>query len=471
MASADVSVTAAGHFKDAILAKLAAHQNVAQFASFAAHTCEVRHLYLADPPSPPPATVSTCVDALICRSADGAVNVRAFDPYQPKSHEFLYGLTRREEVVSNVTRLAECGLFTIVNETIDVADGGVSGVQYGGIVEFAPDDTPRCVEKPGVASLPRPLAMRVLQTVYGFEPDLAFPEHLRVEFSIHPRRCGIRQGHTLMWEEEALPSVQLEASLEWPNLFSRLLGDKVFGLLIADGIGLKVPKTTVVARRVASFDFGQDTGETEVWLRTAPLESMPGLFTTSRRWIDPFRLLANEDPQGDRVSSVLVQHDVPARYSGAAGAGPGGAEVVEGVRGYGDKFMLGEAAPEPLPAEVSRLVRDILRKARSVIGDVRVEWVFDGTDVWVVQLHSGSLRSSGDLIYPGTPTREHEFQVSEGLESLRRLVAHIAGTGEGVILLGSVGVTSHFGDVLRKAQVPSRVMRHSAGFTQERLHG
>ena len=53
-------------------------------------------------------------------------------------------------------RLAGEGYLTIVNETIDIHDGGISGVALAGIVEFAPDDTPRAVEQPGVAALPAP---------------------------------------------------------------------------------------------------------------------------------------------------------------------------------------------------------------------------------------------------------------------------------------------------------------------------
>ena len=47
--------------------------------------------------------------------------------------------------------LAADGYFTIVNETVDTADGGVSGVVLGDIMEFAPLDTPRGVEKPGAS--------------------------------------------------------------------------------------------------------------------------------------------------------------------------------------------------------------------------------------------------------------------------------------------------------------------------------
>ncbi len=79
-------------------------------------------------------------------------------------------VTRAFERAVAVKRISAAGFHVIVNETIDVSDGGVSGVLEGGIMEFAPDDTPRCVEKPGVASLPRRQAIELLTLVYGL-PD------------------------------------------------------------------------------------------------------------------------------------------------------------------------------------------------------------------------------------------------------------------------------------------------------------
>ena len=58
----------------------------------------------------------------------------------------------------------------IVNESVDVNDGGVSGVSQGGLCEFAPGKTPRCVEEEEeVAALPVDLALSVFQRVYGLD--------------------------------------------------------------------------------------------------------------------------------------------------------------------------------------------------------------------------------------------------------------------------------------------------------------
>jgi len=47
------------------------------------------------------------------------------------------------------------------------------------------------------------------------------------------------------------------------------------------------------------------------------------------------------------------------------------------------------------------------------------------------------------------------FDVTQGLEALREVVEQVASKGNGIKLIGDVGITSHFGDVLRKAKVPS----------------
>ena len=106
------------------------------------------------------------------------------------------------EILAELRRLSGEGLYTILNETVDVQDGGVSGVAFGDALEFAPGDTPRCVEKPETAGLPRDLGVRLLETVYGFRPNLPAKTVQRVEFSLHPIRRGYRGEHTILWEVE-----------------------------------------------------------------------------------------------------------------------------------------------------------------------------------------------------------------------------------------------------------------------------
>ena len=446
-----------GHFKDSILAALAGHANVDQFVSFEAVSCDLRYCVINEAPQAHPQSVEGALELLLSRSPESSVNIRAFHPEQPKSHEFIYGLSDTSVAAAHVRRLAGDGLFTIANETIDVNDGGVSGVAYAQVLEFAPEDTPRAVEKPGTAALPTSWGLDLLETVYGFRPALTEDPRVRVEFSIHPLRCGYRHDHTIVWEEETYERVELPVTPSWPNRFSRFIGDKVFGLLVADAIGLNVPRATVVCRRVAPFNFGQPTGTRETWIRTAPTEQVPGRFTTRRGWADPYAVLGAEDPSGSAIAAVIAQEGVDAHFSGVAAGEADGGVRIEGVSGYGEGFMLGKARPIRLPAHVVEDVSTAYDHAASSLGAARFEWVHDGERAWVVQLHRGALPGKGRVIYPGTPSHEHYFAIDDGLEALRELVVALEGSDEGVVLVGAAGVTSHLGDILRRARIPSRI--------------
>ena len=121
---------------------------------------------------PPLRRPPDAVGTLLSLAGSGSVNVRSFKAGAPKGGPFTYGLTRRDDVLAVLRARAGEGLHTIVNETVDVDDGGVSGVALGGLVEFAPGDTPRSVERPGTVALGHDHALALLGTVYGFTPDL-----------------------------------------------------------------------------------------------------------------------------------------------------------------------------------------------------------------------------------------------------------------------------------------------------------
>jgi hypothetical protein len=449
------------HYKDRILDNLAARANVAQFVSFNP-TLEQRYAriygYEANYKFP---SLVEAIAAMLERSPEHSVNIRSFDPQDPKSREFIYGLKDADVIKFEVQRLACEGLYTIVNETIDIDDGGVSGVLLGDIIEFAPGDTPRCVEKPGTAALPRQLGLRLLETVYGFSPTLDYLPHTRVEFSIHPLRRGFMRDHTIIWELEDVGVNHAQADIHWSNRFSRFLGDKVYGLLIASLLDLPVPKTTVISRKVAPFSFGKPTGNTEVWIRTCPLVQVPGKFTTHHGWLDPFQLMQDEDSNGDAIASVISQAGIEATYSGALIVSEKGEITVEGTKGFGEDFMVGIKKRDILPEEIINSVKVLYEQISSRLGAVRMEWVADSSQVWIVQLHCGATKSSGSVIYPGNPSKYHEFDVEQGLEALRELISRVNNQSEGIVLLGDVGITSHFGDVLRRAEVPSKIIAHN----------
>ena len=445
-------------FKDAVLDRLSDSANVAQFVSFDAHV-EQRYARIRGfAPNHRFQTADRAIEALLTASADESVNVRSFTPDNPKSREFIYGLRNVADAASAVSRLASTGLITIVNETVDVHDGGASGVALGNVIELAPGDTPRCVEKEGTVAFARDLGLQLLETVYHFRPALAFEPDFRVEFSLHPLRRGFRHDHTILWELENVGHTHSAAETRWPNRFSRFIGDKAFGLLLADSLGLPVPATTVFPRFLPPFNFGRRVGTGETWIRTCPVVQDPGHFTTQRGWCDPFKLLMAEDPEGVLISSVLAQEGIDAAFSGSLIVQADGEIKIEGTRGYGDKFMLGLAELVVLPDEVTSAVVTVYEQAKKTLGPVRMEWVFDTRgEPWIVQIHRGITTSQGLIVHPGEASFYHRFEVSRGIDELRALIAAVKNTREGIVLVGQVGVTSHLGDLLRKAQIPSRI--------------
>jgi hypothetical protein len=444
--------------KDEILDSLAERGNVAQFVAYRPNksgpqqsTSRIAEIE----PNTRFGDMRAAVTCLLRASVDGSVNIRSYLPEDPQSREFIYGITSVDDVIAQADRLLGQGLHLIINETIDVSDGGVSGVAQGDALEFSPDDTPRAVEKPDVASLPREMGLLILERVYGFAPELPDQSEGRVEFSIHPGPRGWRQTNTLLWEIGGGALDRLAPRIRWPNRFSRHLGDKVFGLLVAEYLGAAVPATTVVSRRVAPFRFGKRTGRSEYWLRTCPRDPQPGLFTTTRGWQDPFALLAAEDPDS-QVASILAQEGVRPEWSGAALVGSDGTLFLEGKRGSGDDFMLGSSQPEPLPETIRADVSALHSSLADHLGPVRIEWVHDGEKPWVVQLHVGATRTSRQMVVDGEAADWRTFDVANGLSALRQFLPTIP-DGCGLELRGEFGLTSHIADVVRKWGRPARI--------------
>ncbi len=453
-------MTEHGHFKDAGLDRLSNNGfNVAQFVSYDADGAQRFSRTKGNAQNHQFDSQEAAVAFMLANTTEHSVNVRSFDPTDPKSKPFDYGLKSSDSVLASLRARRDEGLHAIVNETVDIDDGGVSGVAFGNVIEFSPHDTPRCVEKPGTAQFTRAMGADIIRKVYGFYPTLAADPTTRIEFSIHPLRHGYKDEHTIIWEAEDADGAPLTAETNWPNRFSDMLGDKTFGLMIADEIGLHVPRTTVFNRTVAPFTFGRETGSQEVWLRTAPNKQTPGLYTTTHGWHDPYQLMAREDPTGEHIASILRQDGVDARYSGACIMGADNELILEGKAGKGDDFMVGETGIATLPHYVDSAVRDIYKQASDYLGPVRFEWAYDGVHVWVVQLHRGKSVSTAQTIVPGHEATAYiEYSTENGIDGLRELIAqHVEGAG--ITLVGNVGVTSHFGDLLRKANVPSRIER------------
>ena len=454
------------HYKDEILNDLAQKGNVAQFISYDA-SMNQRFLNINGVEPNTHHEMQEAIALLITRSSENSVNVRSFDPAQPKGCPFKYGCTSVQEVVEQIRFNASEGRFSIINEKIDINDGGVSGVMMGNIIEVTPGDTPKGVDKPGVCRFTKRMGLHVLKTIYGFVPDLDYPETTRVEFSIHPIRRGIKMSNTIIWELEEFDTVfDNKQMVQWPNNFSKLIGDKAFGLIIADYLNITVPRTTVISRKVAPFTFGTPTGIVENWLRTAPAVRTPGKFTTTKGWVDLFQVMQNEDPNFDLIASVLSQDGVDHLYSGSLITGADNRPIIEGVAGRGDGFMVGNAKPVDLPENLIGGLNELFDYMYSVLGAVEMEWVFDGTVLWIVQLHNSEATSShGLIIVDGDAENWIDFEVSRGLPALTELIESVsleATHTVGINLVGNVGLTSHYGDILRKAKVPSKIIKAAA---------
>lgn len=453
-------------YKDAAIDLLAQTTNVAQFASFAPSGRSRFSRILGYEPNYHFAAIGEAIEALLKKAADSTVNLRTFLPESPQSNPFIYGLSATSDILERVEGFLSRGFYVIINETIDVNDGGVSGVIQNGIVEFAPGVIPRFVEKGGkdiIPSLPINFASSMLKTVYQAEPDFGGfdSEFIRGEFSFHPKPRGFSSSHTIFWEVTDNDNCSIKPFYGWPSGFSRYLGDKAYGLLCASLFDFPVPYTQVYPRnrKIKAFSFGKHTGSLKKWTRTCPHIPEPGLYATYHSEMDPFELMQTEDPEEKALASCIVQDDVGGLYSGAVITDVKHQPVLEGAAGLGDTFMMGIKRPSAsLPPAIVKDVLQLYYKIYEKLGPIGMEWVHDGEKPWLLQLHLGESSSSGRTIVPGTPKNWVKFDVNSGLAKLRDLIFSLQGTDTGIYLTGNPGLTSHIADVLRKNQIPSVIL-------------
>ena len=101
----------------------------------------------------------------------------------------------------------------------------------------------------------------------------------------------------------------------------------------------------------------------------------------------------------------------------------------------------------------------MIRSYYRYLGNVSIEWVYDGKNVWIVQLNQLKNKIIKDIIVEGNPEKYIKFDVREGLNKLRDLITEIRNKNMGIELIGNIGITSHFGDLLRQSNIPSRIIR------------
>jgi hypothetical protein len=169
-------------------------------------------------------------------------------------------------------------------------------------------------------------------------------------------------------------------------------------------------------------------------------------------------LLAREDPDGRQIASVLSQEGVRTVNSGAAIGSSNREPIIEGVSGIGSDFMLGRQSPEQLPTHATAAVKELMNRViRLVGGTIKLEWAFDGELVWILQMQQLDHEVHDSVIVAGDANEFRHFDASEGIDRFRSFVEAAKKAHAGVILDGAVGITSHFGDILRRSGVPSRI--------------
>ena len=456
--------------KDKVLDKIyLTNNNIAQYISFKPNREKPNYIHIKNY-TPENSTNKDIILNLINSSKSKSVNIRSFSPERMKGNKLIFNKKKSDiyDILNIVEQNKQKGFYSIINENIDINDGGVSGVIFQDLIEFSPHDTPKCVEKEGVCSLPKTIGLKLLEMVYGFAPRSNFPNNFRVEFSIHPQKQGVLEEHTIIWEIEEYSNEikNHNSSIIWPNNFSKFIGDKVFGLLIANILGFKTPFTTTIARNTPPFSFGERTGSKEKWLRTCPIEKTPGKYFSGNYWVDPFKLISEEETTGNNkinIASLLSQDSIEAEYSGASIIGENeNDDIIEGVKGKGDSFMIGENEPETLPENILKKVKELNDKLRlhfNLLGNISIEWVCDKNTIWIVQLNQLKSKSSKYIIVEGNPKYYMDFDIKKGLENLRTKISEIQNKNIGINLIGKVGITSHFGDILRIANIPSTLKR------------
>lgn len=490
-------------YKDDVLVTLAKKCNIAQFVSYGPDG-ERRHCCICGNEADlmKSASRGETIQLLLDKSIDHSINIRTFLPEQWSGNPFIVCLTDINVICNHIDELTSKGYYVIVHESIDVHDGGISCVLENGVVEFVPGDTPRFVEK--VSELPIPRLMvddfiTFLRPIYkgistferlckeGYlstaEDDDSLFDYCkdRVEFSLHPRSCGYKNDKIIIWEiardsqsaYDALTSYNVfsnrHSCYDWPNAFSQHIGDKAYGLLVANMFTKHVPQTAVCLRsqKVESFVFGTYISIADVWTRTCPNVQVPGKYATIHGYVNPYELMDKEDPDNEALVSCIIQNGIPAKYSGAYICDGYGKTAIEGVRSYGDSYMQG-AEKEQLPDDVKWAVEVMGRKLYCHLhSHVRFEWVYDGVDVWIVQLHMGTVESDIEhrVIYKDEVSRYVDYHPADGLDKLRELIKTIDAEAaastwhmkKGVRVVGNVGMSSHIADVLRKAHIGSYI--------------
>ena len=256
-----------------------AGNNIARFISVSPEN-KIRHVWIDENYTSSNDLKENIIN-LINLSSSKSVNIRSFSEESVKGNRFVYGkkLEDIDEIMQIINENCKEGKYSIINETIDINDGGVSGVIMGNIIEFSPNDTPRCVEKEGVCRLPLNVGLAILKTVYGFMPRHTFRPNHRIEFSIHPQMEGIMNWHTVIWEYEEIEETSF-ANFIIESASSILI---VSASLITSSVFLSFSRCSLISIIVLSSSF--------VYCDVFSFFAFPNIFSSSFIFIKSFQFL------------------------------------------------------------------------------------------------------------------------------------------------------------------------------------
>lgn len=443
--------------KDSVLKKLSKEWDVANFVSVSPMG-EVRASNL----SLLTEDLETDLKRILEESPRHLVNVRSFctDAENIKT-EFVLGLGDIGDILRQVEKNCENGLYSIVNENIDPCDGGVSGVLHGDIIEFVTNGTPRDVEKgEKVISLGKAIGIKMLEQYYDVDLERlrSLPMNSRIEFAI------TRDKRLLVWEVKQLPNQGLarkKMDLNVDSLFVETIREKVFGLLLVNALRLNVVESTVVNSIGNTVSFGKKVqGESEldtVIYRASPSRFSPGEFDNSESSINVDIVERIKELEERDGITYLAQKKLNTKLVGGVISSKG-RRLVEFSDGNGQDFMLGKAIPieyqgDDLGLIVSQ-VDYICSRIESLVGNsFKLELIVDEFEtVYVAQFNV--INDVQQQIVISKEERENALEVDVKEEtplSLANRLEYLEVRGKQVDLVvfkGNIGHTSHFCDVV-----------------------
>jgi len=95
----------------------------------------------------------------------------------------------------------------------------------------------------------------------------------------------------------------------------------------------------------------------------------------------------------------------------------------------------------------------LVENLKQLVGHNSIEWVYDGTMVWIVQLNKTD--SVFQQARPGISIEWVRFNYSKNrIEDFRKKVIELRGSGRGINVIGKVSPLSHLGEIAEIYGIP-----------------